>query len=617
METSIYDRRKELKKKSHATMKRHYLILVFMMMLMTLFGTEFNTVMSGWGETPLRILEVGESDQEPGNVLSDNNILLPNEIISDIASGRIMSGNSKAQELARAVIEKYSDSESLGMTNGVLAQITNSFLSGRLFAQLGKTLYTITRSERVAGMIFTAGAFVFYALVFFFIKNVFSAVIRRVYLTARTYKNISAADVSYFFIVRKFLSACLTMIVHYLYYTLWCLTIVGGIIKYYSYWAVPYIVAENPSVKPREAITLSRKMMNGHKMELVLFQLSFIGWHLLGSLTVGISDMFYGSAYRLAAYTEFYAAIREEILKKDPELKKTLNDPYLFRQADRIPLYEAYFDVVEEITDVYEKKVMPDGWRRRAAEWFGIWIGSFEKKKAYDQQEERNLAILHDKLCMQGDAYPQRLSPLIDKKKEVRKGQFSYIRYYTVWVLILLFIGFCFIGWSWEVALHFMQTGEFANRGTLHGPWLPIYGSGGIVVMTLCSRFRKNPVAEFFSAIVLCGFLEYTSGWYLEMKYHQRWWSYDGYFLNLHGRICAEGLLVFGVGCCAVVYLIAPVFDHLISRVRQRILIVICAVLGAFYLTDVVYSGSHPNMAEGAIEVSAEDAAQPEYPLHS
>jgi uncharacterized membrane protein len=169
-------------------------------------------------------------------------------------------------------------------------------------------------------------------------------------------------------------------------------------------------------------------------------------------------------------------------------------------------------------------------------------------------------------------------------------------------ILHILFIAFCFAGWSWEVALHLIQTGQFANRGTLHGPWLPIYGTGGVLVLILCSRFRKQPVLEFFTAILLCGILEYTSGWYLETRYHQRWWSYDGYFLNLHGRICAEGLLVFGVGCCVVVYLIAPIFDYILSRAKTSVLIGTALVLAVVFNTDVIYSSAHPNMAEGAIE---------------
>ena len=113
-------------------------------------------------------------------------------------------------------------------------------------------------------------------------------------------------------------------------------------------------------------------------------------------------------------------------------------------------------------------------------------------------------------------------------------------------------------------------------------------------------------MAEFITAIVLCGVLEYVSAWSLEMKYHQRWWSYDGYFLNLHGRICAEGLLVFGVGCCAVVYFVAPAFDHIISKLNQKVIVALCVILGALYATDVIYSMGHPNMAEGAVESAAE-----------
>ena len=73
----------------------------------------------------------------------------------------------------------------------------------------------------------------------------------------------------------------------YIYYTLWCVTIVGIAVKRYSYYLVPYIAAENPSMKANEAITLSRKMMAGHKWECFVFELSFIGWQILRSLHHG------------------------------------------------------------------------------------------------------------------------------------------------------------------------------------------------------------------------------------------------------------------------------------------------------------------------------------------
>ena len=41
------------------------------------------------------------------------------------------------------------------------------------------------------------------------------------------------------------------------------------------------------------------------------------------------------------------------------------------------------------------------------------------------------------------------------------------------------------------------------------GPWLPIYGLGSVLILTILNRLRSHPVIEFITAIVLCGFLEY------------------------------------------------------------------------------------------------------------
>lgn len=57
---------------------------------------------------------------------------------------------------------------------------------------------------------------------------------------------------------------------------LWWLTIVGGVIKTFSYYLCSFILAENPTMKGKDAIALSRKMMNGHKWECFLMELSFV-----------------------------------------------------------------------------------------------------------------------------------------------------------------------------------------------------------------------------------------------------------------------------------------------------------------------------------------------------
>lgn len=66
------------------------------------------------------------------------------------------------------------------------------------------------------------------------------------------------------------------------------LFIIPGIIKSLSYSMAPYILADCPQVGAREALRLSKRMTNGHKAEIFVLQLSFIGWMILGAITFGI-----------------------------------------------------------------------------------------------------------------------------------------------------------------------------------------------------------------------------------------------------------------------------------------------------------------------------------------
>lgn len=106
-----------------------------------------------------------------------------------------------------------------------------------------------------------------------------------------------------------------------IYTLLWTLLlIIPGIVKSYSYAMTPFIMAEDPNIKPNDAITMSRKLMDGHKLDLFILDLSFIGWHLLCILTLGIGEIFL-APYINAAHAAFYREIRsiESIPEVIPE----------------------------------------------------------------------------------------------------------------------------------------------------------------------------------------------------------------------------------------------------------------------------------------------------------
>ena len=88
------------------------------------------------------------------------------------------------------------------------------------------------------------------------------------------------------------------------------LLVIPGIIKGYGYALVSYILADNSDIDSKEALRLSEEMMKGHKWELFVFGLSFIGWHLLAILTLGILEIWI-MPYQQTATTKFLLDIKE------------------------------------------------------------------------------------------------------------------------------------------------------------------------------------------------------------------------------------------------------------------------------------------------------------------
>ncbi len=104
------------------------------------------------------------------------------------------------------------------------------------------------------------------------------------------------------------------MFLRLLYTFLWSLLfIIPGIIKGLEYTLIPYLLTENPQLSAERAFTISRQTMNGEKANCFLFQLSFIGWFLLGTLACGVG-VYFVMPYYSAGMAEFYACMRAKAI---------------------------------------------------------------------------------------------------------------------------------------------------------------------------------------------------------------------------------------------------------------------------------------------------------------
>lgn len=178
-------------------------------------------------------------------------------------------------------------------------------------------------------------------------------------------------------------------------------------------------------------------------------------------------------------------------------------------------------------------------------------------------------------------------------------AEIGYQRTYSASSLILLFFIFSGMGWIWEVILHIIEDGMIINRGVLAGPWLPIYGAGGILILLLLKKWRRQPFHLFGMIMLLCGTIEYFTSVMLEMLFGVRWWDYSDMLFQLRGRVCLEGLTIFGFGGLFIVYAAAPFLDNRIQKLSAQKRRILCMLLLLLFTGDLLYSFLNPNMGFG------------------
>lgn len=164
---------------------------------------------------------------------------------------------------------------------------------------------------------------------------------------------------------------------------------------------------------------------------------------------------------------------------------------------------------------------------------------------------------------------------------------------------VIMFFVFSVAGWLTEVVLFLAEDHVFVNRGFLIGPYCPIYGCGVVTATLLLGGeiFRCGTVLEtFFAGMVLCGALEYFTSWFMERRYHARWWDYSSKPMNLHGRIWIGNLILFGIACTVIVHWITPAYFRLMYACPKAVLYICAAAVVVIMTVD--YSASFSLMSK-------------------
>lgn len=154
----------------------------------------------------------------------------------------------------------------------------------------------------------------------------------------------------------------------------------------------------------------------------------------------------------------------------------------------------------------------------------------------------------------------------------------------------LLFYFYCLCGWIWESCYVSVRQRQWVNRGFLHGPMLPIYGSGAILIL-----FVTLPVAEDLRLVYLLGLiaatvLEYVVGAVMEAIFKVRYWDYSRQRFNLHGYICLTSSIAWGFFSILLVRCIHPPIDRLLHHLPAMLVHPLATVITVIFVIDTVQS---------------------------
>ena len=160
----------------------------------------------------------------------------------------------------------------------------------------------------------------------------------------------------------------------------------------------------------------------------------------------------------------------------------------------------------------------------------------------------------------------------------------------NVELYILLFFVYSFLGWFMESIGGIFVVKKYVNRGFLIGPYCPVYGTGVVLITLLLNNSTDNCISLFINVMVICGVLEYLTGYLMEKIFKARWWDYSDNRFNINGRVCLETLVPFSIMGTLFLYVINPILINLFVSAPDILIHIITWVLFFIIIIDTIFS---------------------------
>lgn len=148
-------------------------------------------------------------------------------------------------------------------------------------------------------------------------------------------------------------------------------------------------------------------------------------------------------------------------------------------------------------------------------------------------------------------------------------------------------------GFIYEVLFYKIELGYFVKRGTVYGPWIPIYGFGGLFIFITTYKYKDKASLTFLISLLVCGLLEFMTGYLLYHIEGIRLWDYNNEILNfgnIGGYVCLRSVVFFGLSGLFLMRCVLPLITNLKTKLSFKKFSFISAFPCTLFLIDFIVS---------------------------
>ena len=135
---------------------------------------------------------------------------------------------------------------------------------------------------------------------------------------------------------------------------------------------------------------------------------------------------------------------------------------------------------------------------------------------------------------------------------------------------LFLFYFYCFFGWCFESTYVSLKEHKYINRGFMRGPFLPLYGSGAIMMMLVIVLCKGNPILIYLAGCFGATMLELVTGIVMEALFKVRYWDYSYKKIHYKGYICLSSTIAWGGLTLFMNYCLQPFVERILEKIPEQ-----------------------------------------------